>query len=111
MNVNSYSEHVGKGRANWSWKSGVCVVESCSTRPGRTRVGPCSICKNCQTKFDKGQDPTKSAVPKIERKRDEPLGHKRKEASIHAGQTVLRPRIERTRGEPLKIDHKIQRMR
>ncbi|HUD10530.1 MAG TPA: hypothetical protein VMR28_02535, partial [Candidatus Saccharimonadales bacterium] len=66
LNVNSYSEHVGKGRANWSWKSGVCVVESCSTRPGRTRVGPCSICKNCQTKFDKGQDPTKSAVPKIE---------------------------------------------
>lgn len=48
-----------ESKANWKWKKGVCVVEKCSTRPGETEVGPCSICKGCQSKFDAGKDPTK----------------------------------------------------
>ncbi|MCA9332161.1 hypothetical protein KC968_04480 [Candidatus Saccharibacteria bacterium] len=45
------------------WKKGVCQVRSCSTRPGVTEVGPCSVCKSCQAKFDAGDDPTKYVVP------------------------------------------------
>lgn len=41
------------------YKKGVCQVRSCSTRPGVTEVGPCSVCKSCQAKFDNGEDPTK----------------------------------------------------
>lgn len=48
-----------ESKSSWKWKKGVCVVTKCSTRPGETEVGPCSICKDCQGKFDKGIDPTK----------------------------------------------------
>lgn len=44
---------------SWSWKKGICQVSSCSTRPGQTEVGPCSVCRSCQAKFDNGEDPTK----------------------------------------------------
>lgn len=43
----------------WIWKSGICRVENCPTRPGKTKVGPCSVCKLCQLQFDAGDDPTK----------------------------------------------------
>lgn len=43
----------------WTWKRGVCRVDSCPTRPGKTQVGPCAVCKRCQKMFDKGIDPTK----------------------------------------------------
>lgn len=48
------------GKESWTWKSGVCRVEACPTRPGKTEVGPCSVCRKCQAKFDAGKDPTKS---------------------------------------------------
>jgi hypothetical protein len=43
---------------DWTWTEGVYQVESCDTRPGKTKVGPCSVCKGCQHVFDKGGDPT-----------------------------------------------------
>ncbi len=46
-------------QSTWSWKQGICRVESCPTRPGKTKVGPCDVCRRCQTIFDKGADPTK----------------------------------------------------
>lgn len=49
-----------ESKDSWKWKRGVCQVKSCSTRPGQTEVGPCSVCRKCQVKFDKGEDPTKS---------------------------------------------------
>lgn len=47
-------------KENWKWKQGVCQVQTCPTRPGKTEVGPCSVCRSCQAKFDKGGDPTKT---------------------------------------------------
>lgn len=52
-------------RSNWKWKRGVCRVEKCSTRPGKTKVGPCDVCEKCQNQFDHGVDPTKTAEPKM----------------------------------------------
>lgn len=52
-------EDGGESKAIWKWKTGVCRVESCSTRPGQTKVGPCDICERCQHAFDNGGDPTK----------------------------------------------------
>ena len=65
LSVNSYGEAVEKGKESWQWKSGVCQVKSCPTRPGKTTVGPCSVCKGCQARFDKGINPTASKpIPK-----------------------------------------------
>lgn len=43
---------------NWKWKKGVCRVKTCAKK---TEVGPCDICRNCQAKFDRGEDPTVGA--------------------------------------------------
>lgn len=43
----------------WKWRTGVCRVEVCPTRPGKTKIGPCDVCKRCQAIFDRGADPTK----------------------------------------------------
>jgi len=44
-------------RKNWKWKEGLCVVQRCPSRPQKTQVGPCSVCRNCQKIFDKGDNP------------------------------------------------------
>jgi hypothetical protein len=62
LKVNSYGELVEKGKQSWKWKQGVCVVKVCASRPGKTEVGPCSVCRKCQGQFDRGKDPTKSAA-------------------------------------------------
>lgn len=46
-------------KESWVWKKGVCRVEGCFTRPGKTDVGPCDVCKSCQKHFDSGKDPVK----------------------------------------------------
>lgn len=46
-------------KESWVWKSGVCRVDNCPTRPGKTKVGPCDVCQSCQHVFDKGGDPVK----------------------------------------------------
>jgi hypothetical protein len=62
LKVNDFGSLVEEGKENWKWKKGVCQVPVCPTRPGKTEVGPCSVCRSCQAKFDIGEDPTK---PKI----------------------------------------------
>jgi hypothetical protein len=54
-------------KEDWTWTDGVCQVEACKTRPGKTKVGPCSVCRHCQEEFDKGNDPTK-IKPSVEKK-------------------------------------------
>lgn len=49
-------------RSSWTYKKGICRVESCLTRPGQTEVGPCDVCRSCQAIFDEGLDPTKFTV-------------------------------------------------
>jgi hypothetical protein len=56
--VNSLEELIKKGKEGIKYKPGICRVESCPTRPGKTDVGPCSVCRTCQYKFDHGGDPT-----------------------------------------------------
>ncbi len=55
-------EQDGDDKNTWKWKRGQCRVQSCSTRPGQTEIGPCDVCRKCQAKFDKGGDPTKESV-------------------------------------------------
>lgn len=45
---------------DWKWKDGVCRVPSCRKK---TKVGPCSVCRPCQKRFDRGEDPTKDPLP------------------------------------------------
>ncbi|HSX46972.1 MAG TPA: hypothetical protein VLF87_03225 [Patescibacteria group bacterium] len=75
LEVNGLGELVEKGKESWKWKQGVCRVQACPSRPGKTKVGPCEVCEKCQTKFDRGEDPTKRAkldlqwlIPKAEEK-------------------------------------------
>ena len=41
-----------EAKESWKWKQGICRVQTCPTRPGKTEVGPCSVCRGCQAKFD-----------------------------------------------------------
>jgi hypothetical protein len=100
LEVNSYSKLVKKGRESWKWKKGVCVVKTCETRPGETKVGPCSVCEKCQAKFDDGDDPTKSSPkPKIPRTRGESYSMRSQETNVHVGRTALKPHNNRRRGD------------
>ena len=44
-------------KKHWKWKSGVCRITQCPTRPRTTKVGPCDVCTCCQRIFDRGGDP------------------------------------------------------
>jgi hypothetical protein len=49
-------------RRSWQWQDGFCQVKECPTqKPKRqkVKVGPCSVCKNCQALFDNNRDPSK----------------------------------------------------
>jgi hypothetical protein len=70
-NESDEEDGVGESKLTWKWKTGVCRVESCSTRPGQTRVGPCEVCENCQHEFDRGGDPTKQVRAETQQS-DEP---------------------------------------
>lgn len=41
------------------WKDGICRIDKCPTRPGKTKVAQCSVCKTCQGWFDRGKDPNR----------------------------------------------------
>ena len=45
------------GREIWSWGKGLCRIEECPTRPDKTDIGPCSVCRKCQKFFDDRKDP------------------------------------------------------
>lgn len=51
----------GKRTSSWTWKTGICRVNNCPSkdRGGKTKVGPCAVCRRCQNHFDKGRDPSK----------------------------------------------------
>jgi hypothetical protein len=63
QNFEEYAEDIyektGEDKSKWKWKQGVCQVKQCPTRPSKTEVGPCSVCRRCQKIFDGGGDPTK----------------------------------------------------
>jgi len=58
---------------SWTWKKGVCRVEKCPS-PQPTEVGPCSVCRNCQHKFDIGLDPTSGDAPVAVKSEKEQFG-------------------------------------
>jgi hypothetical protein len=43
-----------ESRKNWPWKKGICIVKKCvkAIKKELTDVGPCSVCKSCQNRFD-----------------------------------------------------------
>jgi hypothetical protein len=49
--------NTAQGNETWTWKSGICRVDGCPTRPGFTKVGPCQVCLGCQHMFDNGKNP------------------------------------------------------
>jgi hypothetical protein len=79
LGLNDLARSLKDGKEIWGWKQGVCRVLSCRTRPQKTDVGPCSVCRSCQRKFDKGDDPTKvratapSVVSIMQSKNAEPI--------------------------------------
>jgi hypothetical protein len=60
--INEARDGESESSGSWTWKKGVCRIKSCPS-PKPTDVGPCSICRGCQHKFDSGQDPTTSDSP------------------------------------------------
>jgi hypothetical protein len=46
-----------KERRFWRWIKGICGVSECPSRPEKTEVGPCSVCRECQRIFDDGGSP------------------------------------------------------
>lgn len=62
LKIGETSDLIEKGEQSWTYRKGVCRIVSCTSRPGKTDVGPCSICRDCQKRFDKGEDPTKDKV-------------------------------------------------
>ena len=59
---NGNGQNLEEDRDQWFKKKGICAVIQCKTRPGKTEVGPCSVCRSCQAKFDHGIDPTKTSL-------------------------------------------------
>lgn len=55
-------------KENWKWKQGICRVKSCGKK---TEVGPCDVCRSCQSKYDKGEDPNEGRSAKIEEPSEE----------------------------------------
>lgn len=45
-----------EARKNWKWTKGICGINNCPTRPDKTKVGPCRLCRGCQQLFDEGMD-------------------------------------------------------
>lgn len=60
VDISSLDSLLKLGKEGWNWSKGVCRVEGCPTKPGKTDVGPCSVCRGCQHEFDRGNDPTRS---------------------------------------------------
>lgn len=61
----------GGGSTGWNSysskdkKQGLCRIAACSSRPNKVELGPCSICRVCQFKFDRGDDPTRHVNTKL----------------------------------------------
>lgn len=55
--VNNLGQLIAKGKEFWQWKDGKCRIDNCPTRPKSVKVGPCEVCVNCQTLYDKKKNP------------------------------------------------------
>ncbi len=55
----SNDDNVSDSPEKWKWKHGTCRVKACGKK---TEVGPCNVCRTCQAKFDKGDDPENQKV-------------------------------------------------
>lgn len=60
VEIDATSRLLQLGANSWKWKKGVCRVTQCPTRPTRTEVGPCSVCRGCQHEFNMGRDPSRT---------------------------------------------------
>jgi hypothetical protein len=52
VETDSIGSLIKDGKENWPFRKGICVVKDCPS-PKPTEVGPCSVCRNCQTLFNK----------------------------------------------------------
>jgi hypothetical protein len=55
----SRSNKTGENSEALVWKDGTCRIDNCPTRPGKTKVAQCHVCRGCQAWFDRGRDPSK----------------------------------------------------
>lgn len=88
INIDSMSNLLKMGKESWKWSKGVCRVEQCPTRPGKTKVGPCSVCEGCQYEYDRGNDPTRvyrklrKFGTKVVKKTTKPLDELKKQKNV-----------------------------
>ncbi|MCA9332261.1 hypothetical protein KDA00_00105 [Candidatus Saccharibacteria bacterium] len=99
-NITLQTEDNENSSESWKWKQGVCRIKSCGKK---TEVGPCSVCRNCQAKFDKGEDPTKRISIEESRPQSTDLKFKEIVASIFEDeveielQNIIDNEIEKTK--------------
>ncbi len=39
-------------KESWTWTNGKCIIGSCANKGETVLVGPCSVCRSCQDRFD-----------------------------------------------------------
>lgn len=54
VDIDNVDDLLMEEKKNWRYREGYCRVTSCGSRPKKTQVGPCDVCKNCEKKFDSG---------------------------------------------------------
>ncbi len=59
MGYGNLADKESSGSEKLVWKDGICRIDNCPTKPGKTKVAQCSVCKLCQGWYDKGKDPSK----------------------------------------------------
>jgi hypothetical protein len=45
-------------KSKWEWTTGYCRESLCTFNKKKTKVGPCSVCVNCQNIYDEGKKPS-----------------------------------------------------
>lgn len=45
-------------KSKWKWTNGYCREVLCQYNKKQTKVGPCSVCMNCQVIYDSGKQPS-----------------------------------------------------
>ena len=61
IKVNSFAQLLEKSKKKWEWKPGYCrdPFGDCKDRNKKVDIGPCSVCRKCQVRFDEGEKPPK----------------------------------------------------
>jgi len=70
VNISSQAQELGLNRIvnnpqKLTWRKGRCVVPNCPSlkKNKEVDVADCSVCRDCQKKYDKGIDPVKEYKP------------------------------------------------